>query len=236
MKKAYYLAIPVALLVTALVFQSFRSDNGTPDVKDFPISAFTSIEMDGAFNVEFTQSETVSAKVEAEAKDMESISVEVKNEVLRLKMDKNHNYKSIKLMVSAPHLKRVGIAGSGNFHSTNALTEPALSFSIAGSGNVETAVQTGEVKTDIAGSGNVKLDGATKTLKVDIAGSGNVKANTCIAEEVKVSIAGSGSAYVNVSNALNADVAGSGAIWYTGDPKTVKQDVSGSGSVKRKDN
>lgn len=235
MNKFKLLAIPVVMIATVLFLQSFRSDKSTMDVKEFEISAFTEIAIDGSLNVEYTQSEVVSAKLEASAEDLEHLTLEVKNETLRVKYEEKRNYKSVKLYVSGPHLKTVSIAGSGNFKGMNTITEPVIEFSIAGSGNSQATVQSDEVKTDIAGSGNVNLDGNTKKLKIDIAGSGNVKSNGCNADVIKVSIAGSGSAYVKSNGELSVSVAGSGSVYYTGDPKSVKQDISGSGTVKRKD-
>lgn len=232
----YKLLLISAVIITAiLVLPSFRSGQMQMDKKEFAVQEFTEIAIEGSFNVEFTESNTVSVMVEASAEDMEKISVEVKNGTLRLKLDDKHNYNSIKVMASAPHLKAVAIAGSGNFRSTNALTEASVKFAISGSGNAEATVQNQEAKASIAGSGNLKLDGSTKSVKIEIAGSGNAKTNNCTADEVKVNIAGSGSAYVMTNGDLSASIAGSGSVYYSGDPKNVKQDISGSGTVKRKD-
>jgi len=236
MKRTLLIAVPVLIAGVLFVMQSFTSKSSSADIKEFNIPAFTAIELDGAFNVQFTQSETPSAKVEASAADLEQIAIEVKNEVLRVKMKPNHKYKDVRIQLSTPQLKKVAMSGSGNFRTTNALTAPELMFSLAGSGNVDADMSTNEVKVAVAGSGNVNFSGTTKKFKVDIAGSGNVKANKLKSSAVKADVAGSGSAYVWVGEELNASVAGSGSIYYSGDPKNVQQNIAGSGTVQRKEN
>jgi hypothetical protein len=46
-----------------------------------------------------------------------------------------------------------------------------------------------------------------------------------------VSIAGSGNALVHATQAINANIAGSGDVRYSGNPGSVKSNVAGSGSV-----
>jgi len=52
---------------------------------------------------------------------------------------------------------------------------------------------------------------------------------------VAVSISGSGDARVNATEAIAAQVAGSGDIRYSGHPREVTRQVSGTGSVEAAD-
>jgi hypothetical protein len=51
---------------------------------------------------------------------------------------------------------------------------------------------------------------------------------------VKVDMSGSGVASVHASDALDLHMSGSGTLTYTGDPKQVTQQISGSGKVIKK--
>jgi hypothetical protein len=133
-------------------------------------------------------------------------------------------------------LKKITIAGSGNFKSVNTMTPGSeLLLTIAGSGNMDIDVETDLLKTEIAGSGNMELDGKARKFTIEIAGSGNCTASKLQAVDVNADIAGSGSAYVKLKGKLDVTIAGSGSVYYKGDPTDVDKDIAGSGRVLRKD-
>lgn len=236
MMKKFIAPIAIVLLIvgTAYACRLTTSNGLTPENKEFSITPFTSLSIAGPFNVEFTQGATTSARVEAGADDMENVVMEVKNNELVIKPKKSKNMQEVTIYLSTPELTKVGIAGSGNFKATsNISSEKPMHFSIAGSGNIVAAVTTGTVKSEIAGSGNIQLRGAAANSSIQISGSGNYKGAELKSENVKVEIAGSGDARVNATVNLDAEIAGSGNVEYSGNPANVKKDVSGSGSVKQ---
>jgi hypothetical protein len=83
----------------------------------------------------------------------------------------------------------------------------------------------------INGSGNISVKRTADSATFSIEGSGNIEANDLLAAATKVSINGSGNANVNASKKLDAIVAGSGDIHYSGKPGDIHQNVAGSGSV-----
>lgn len=109
---------------------------------------------------------------------------------------------------------------------------PALNgVSIAGSGDLDiSGIDAESFDVSIAGSGDVKGAGRARRVEVDIAGSGAAALFPLVAETASVEIAGSGDVEVSVSNALDAQIFGSGAVRYRGDP-TVKRSIAGSGEV-----
>ena len=103
---------------------------------------------------------------------------------------------------------------------------------IAGSGTVEAAeLETPAITITIAGSGNVTLRGTAPTQTVSIPGSGIFDGTNLVGREGTVTIAGSGSAIMNVSDSLNASILGSGTVEYLGSP-TVAQNIAGAGAVR----
>jgi hypothetical protein len=93
-------------------------------------------------------------------------------------------------------------------------------------------VQVGSFALSIAGSGDVVVSGTADEARFGIAGSGDIDARNLGAKKVGVSISGSGDAHVNATETLDAKVAGSGDVTYSGHPHDVSRRVSGSGSVE----
>ncbi len=76
------------------------------------------------------------------------------------------------------------------------------------------------------------MEGQARDFDGNISGSGKMSAANLLANNVDMNVSGSGSAEVYCSGILNAEISGSGKIYYTGNPDKVNSDVSGSGSVK----
>jgi len=101
-----------------------------------------------------------------------------------------------------------------------------------GSGDVDVnGVKSSDFSGMINGSGNLTASGSADAATFSISGSGNVEANELLAVATKVSISGSGNANVNASKKLDASIAGSGEVHYSGKPGDIHQNIAGSGSV-----
>jgi hypothetical protein len=64
-----------------------------------------------------------------------------------------------------------------------------------------------------------------------LSGSGNIDAADVMSQAVKASVAGSGTIKIWVNGSLDADVEGSGDVYYKGTPSSIHKSVTGSGSV-----
>lgn len=69
---------------------------------------------------------------------------------------------------------------------------------------------------------------------LNISGSGRYQAEQLRSKSVKIDMSGSGMASVNASEVLDIHMSGSGTLAYTGDPKQVTQDISGSAKLIKK--
>ena len=104
-------------------------------------------------------------------------------------------------------------------------------MSLGGSGNIALEIDADEISADIGGSGNIKLTGNSNELTSSIAGSGSIKAYDLETEILVATIAGSGSIKTTVKTEIKAKVAGSGSIYYKGNPKYIDTKSAGSGDV-----
>lgn len=137
----------------------------------------------------------------------------------------------IKLQSSS--LKQVSVNGSGEFVMKNTNDSDEFEFSINGSGDFKGMIAAKNCKGSINGSGDAQLGGVSGFLSLTINGSGDMKAFGLKAKEVEVKISGSGDAEVQPTEKLDVRIAGSGDVKYKGDPKSVVNKVSGSGSIKK---
>jgi hypothetical protein len=115
------------------------------------------------------------------------------------------------------------------------VTVPALdALTLSGSGTVVAeGIDAQRFRVSLPGSGVLRAGGRAMTLEVGLSGSGDAQLETLVAKDVDAVLGGSGRIVVTATNSLTADVPGSGAIFYRGDPAQVATNVTGSGVVMR---
>jgi len=212
--------------------------SGNVSTETRTVGDFHKIALKGSMDIEFTQGPDRGIVIEAEDNLLPFIKTEVDDEELVVDIRDNVSLKShngIRVKVTAPDVYQLVLAGSGNMKLINTLqNEEPIRLKLVGSGNVEGAVNSPEVKVSSAGSGNISLSGETKNLDVDIAGSGDFEGKDLHTEHTKVTIAGNGNADVHASVKLEANLVGSGDVSYTGSPE-ISSKIAGSGSVRKRD-
>lgn len=209
--------------------------NGRMATEERAFNDITKIRVRGAIHVEVVPGHA-SLKVEADDNLLPYIETRQENGWMVIRTKNNVSLRSqnpIRVYVSTDMLNAVDIAGSSVVKGQGKFSGAGyLDIDIAGSGNVDLAVNTPRIKVDISGSGSVVLSGETKDAAIDISGSGNYRAEELMTETTDIDISGSGEASVNAADKLSADVFGSGTVFYRGNPD-VRSNTAGSGRVKR---
>lgn len=210
--------------------------NGVIETREKPVGRFSKLEISGAFKVKIIPAEEHKILIETDENIHEYIRVEEDDNRVRIKLRNNVSIKptkGVKITIYMQDVNKIELAGSVDLKSEGLLEHPEkIDLAMAGSADADIAVKTPEMKISIGGSGKVIAEGETRELKVSIAGSGDLKAENLLSEEVDISIAGSGSARVYASIGLKVSVAGSGNVYYAGNPGNVKKSIAGSGNVK----
>lgn len=88
---------------------------------------------------------------------------------------------------------------------------------------------------ELSGASDSSLSGAVDQLDVDISGAGELDAKKLQAKSVVLDLSGAAEAEVWASETLDVDISGAGEVGYWGNPATVNQDISGAGSLEKRD-
>lgn len=113
------------------------------------------------------------------------------------------------------------------------ITVPALrSVSLTGSGTIDvTGIDSRTFIADLKGSGVITAAGTTDRLDARLGGSGDCRLEQLKARDATARLAGSGRLVVSAAHSLDASVAGTGVIAYTGKPTRVTTTVTGTGTI-----
>ena len=199
------------------------------------VGNFSVLRVDSSIDVEAHPGANPGVRVHADDNIEPLIETVVEGDTLTVRLKKGASFRTshdMKVDVEFTALTATAQHGSGDLH-ISAITGPKLESSIAGSGDLQIDnAQLGSFSMSVAGSGDVKLSGHADTARYNVAGSGDIHAGDFAARRVDISISGSGDAHVNASEAIDARVAGSGDVTYSGHPHDVSRRVSGSGSIE----
>jgi hypothetical protein len=120
----------------------------------------------------------------------------------------------VHIVVTAPSVKTFDLRGSSDLQ-IRGYDQPTLAI-------------------ESSGSGDVTASGATKTLTLAVTGSGDVDLSDLLTEDAAVDLSGSGDARVAPVAAVTADLSGSGDLDLVTRPKTLRQNITGSGDVSQR--
>lgn len=231
--------IIVCISLTACVNAQWEEvkGNGNLITKNLTVGEFDGIFVGGSFDVKLIDGKEDKVTVTIDENLFEYLVTEVKNGELVIKWKKGINISTrSKNLITIPFkdIDALSLAGSGDVFSEAVIKSDALKTTLSGSGDLKLKVAANTLKTSISGSGDISLSGSTTSVDIGISGSGDIHAYELKTKNADLSIAGSGTIKISVSDNLKARIAGSGDIYYKGNPTKQDVKVSGSGTVSGK--
>lgn len=230
------------LFATSALFSLlFTTKSFAQDQKRIDLDTFNELMIGGDFNVILTDDLENGLILTGPREAIEEVNVTLRNQKLRIEKKKSSYWFNVRtsnqrvtVELSSAVLTGVYLSGSGNL-SGSIKAENQLKLVVSGSGSIESdPLYAQTINASVSGSGDLTLSGSCDSFTMQIAGSGNINADQLKAKVAEVKIAGSGNGRINVSEKLNASIAGSGNLTYSGNPEKIDQSVVGSGRIRSK--
>ncbi len=235
MKKLITIAVLLAF-TTSINAQWFKrvKGNGNMITKTRTVGEYDEIMAGGSFDVKLIAGTEGKITIHIDENLLEYLITEVDGDRLKLKWEKGSNISTRnKILITVPfkEISEVLLTGSGDVFSEANIKATDFKAILSGSGNMKLDITASYLSSKISGSGSISLSGTSDKLEYVISGSGNIKGYELVTREADVRISGSGGIKTNVTENLKARIAGSGNIYYKGNPKKQDTKVSGSGNV-----
>lgn len=209
------LIVLLSVIVSGCGFWGVRG-NGKVKEETRNVMDFEKIDAGGAFSIRVVVGPQTSLKITAEENLLSYIRTNVKGNTLVIDTRKNISpRKEILITITTPDLRSVDVSGANN---------------VAVDG-----IKGVDFNVELSGAGSIKLNGEVEKIRAGISGAGSIDAKNLKAQDVHVSVSGAASADVYASKTLDASVSGVGSINYYGNPENTKTNVSGVGSISRRD-
>jgi len=227
----------IILLMASFSFAScnMMSGNGNVRSEQRNVGDFHAVKSSGSIDVEIKEGNNYSVTVEDDDNILPYIITEVKGGVLSVRYKDNTSISNdhSKVYVTAPALDQVSVSGSGDVTTEGTLKNSGqLEFNTSGSGDITATVNAPSIKVTGSGSGDINLSGNTKDFDCNLSGSGDVNCGKLQSENTTVHVAGSSDVHVFASVSLKVNVAGSGDVYYSGNPTSPEIHIAGSGTAQ----
>jgi hypothetical protein len=192
-----------------------------------PGREFRKFEIAGSGNLILDKLDQSDLKIEIAG----SGSVKANGNIEDLKIEVSGSGKADLDQITA-HRAEIEIGGSGNVRANGKVDN--LKMEIGGSGDADFSPITARTaRVEIAGSGTVKAAGSIDDIDIDISGSGRADFGAVTSRTAKVEIGGHGNVDIAPSEALKAEISGSGDVNLHSSPQRLETDISGSGRIHK---
>lgn len=225
--------IRTSIIATAVALGASAAQAET---RSFPATGFDRVGSSGPWDVTIATGKAASVRAVGATDDLDHMRIEVKDGRLEIGSKTRwswggwKNKGKIKVWVTMPTLRAVGVAGSGNV-SVDRANAKAFKGSVAGSGNLSIgSLTTDSADFSVAGSGDISAAGKCTSNDVSIAGSGNVAVAGLLCQSLSASIAGSGDISAHATTTAKISIAGSGDVTVTGGAKCSVSKVGSGGA------
>ncbi|NQZ75211.1 MAG: DUF2807 domain-containing protein [Ekhidna sp.] len=222
------------LLLSIAVAFSVSAQKRTIELDDF-----NELSLGIAATVYLKQGSSTEVEISCDDDILDEIEFEMRGDKLVIKREGKWNWNNgwrksdVDIYITMQQIEALSVSGSGLIKGQNQLDTDDIRLSVSGSGDMELDLNSDELDMRISGSGSIRLNGSANEAEAKISGSGKVKAEDLEVNTFDASISGSGSCYITASDEITANISGSGSVYYSGDPKRVNSNSSGSGKVRK---
>lgn len=192
------------------------SGSGVKKTEERNVPPFSAMNVNGAYEINIQLQKKQRIEVTGDDNILPHIVTKVSGGTLTITSDKSISTKvPLRVDIFAGDIEKIVTDGS-NEVSVNGVRNKKLAL-------------------ELNGTSSVSATGATKTLSAKLSGTGSLQAKDLKAEDVRVILSGAGDAEVYASRKLRAEIEGAGDISYYGNPGEVVKDITGAGSIEKKD-
>lgn len=188
--------------------------NGHIVSEDRPVQEFTSVEAEGAFDIEWTPGPP-SCTIRTDENLLRHVETSMNGKKLQLEWHGQlHPTHGMKVRISSASMTGARLTGAVRLAATR----------LSGKG----------FYLEGTGATRVTADGAVNELLATMSGASKLDAESLQVKVAELSISGAGKAEVSASETLKVAISGAGKVTYSGNP-TVEKHISGAGTIRKRD-
>ena len=188
--------------------------NGHIVTENRPVEEYTSVEAEGAFDIEWVPGPP-SCTIRTDENLLRHVEASVIGKKLQLEWHGQlHPTHGMKVKLSSSSITAARLTGAVRLSATR----------VSGKG----------FYLEGTGATRVTVDGTVNELLATMSGASRLDAESLQVKTAEISISGAGKAEVSASEALKVAISGAGRVTYNGNP-SIEKHVSGAGTIRKRD-
>ena len=201
--------------------------------KEYSLGDFSRLDINSPAEVVVSEGQP-SVKLTIDDNLVSAFDVEVRGGQLVLMSDKSMSMKEMpKLVITTKDLSECAV-GSATKIDIRGGTAKKFTVDANGAAVVTLIGTFDDLNFELNGASRATVTGATNKLTVDNSGASSIDLSGLTAKDGDIEANGASKVTANVTNQLKASASGASTIWYTVEPKSLVQDVSGASKVIKK--
>lgn len=196
------------------------------------------VNVSHSFDVYLSQgTEEAVAVSAANSKDRDQITVEVRDGILYIGLDKGWKWsggnKKLKAYISVKQLDKLMVSGACDVFIAGTLKADELLINQSGASDIRGRLEVNKLKVDLSGASDMTISGTATQLSVEASGASDFKGFDLSAEICDVRASGASDIKITVNKELSARASGASDVRYKGNGVITDINSSGSSSVKK---
>ena len=209
----------------------------TAATRNFGITGFTKIRVEGPYKVTLATGVAPFAKASGSPTALDRVEIEVRDDTLVVQANPSawggypgENPGPVEVMVGTHDLNVASLTGAGSL-AIDRVQGLTFALAVQGSGAVEIAnVAADQLQVNLAGTATAKLKGHARSVTALVRGLSSLDAANLAAPEAHITADGSSTIDANATDTARVDAWGPATIRFTGRPSCILK-VTGSTNV-----
>ena len=206
------ISLVAAIAVIAGCSRPGIKGDGVSRAENRQIEDFSTLEVSGAYQINWATGKPA-LTISTDQNLLPLITTSVTGNTLQIDCKENISpTKGITIIVCSGSLRDVRLNGAVNLTASNLSSQ--------------------DLKLESNGASSITADGSVTNLEVNLSGASKLHAKSLQTQVSTLSLNGASYADVTVSDTLSASISGAGLLTYSGNPKSVKDRISGAGRIQ----
>ncbi|HLV14897.1 MAG TPA: head GIN domain-containing protein [Xanthomarina sp.] len=209
--------------------------NGNVITKERAIKeSFNSVKISRGLELQLTQGDTESLKVEADENLHDIITTTVENKVLTISTTDNIGESTAqKILLSFKNIISIKATSGSEVYSTNTIQVEDLKLDTTSGSDLELSINATSISCHSTSGSNIELKGKAEVFIAEASSGSSIEAENLIAKNAQVKSSSGANIVVNAIEKLTAKASSGGDVKYIGNPEVIEKSDGVSGSIKR---
>lgn len=235
------ISLIVAVLALSIFFSQCKKEddnscvdgNGTLQMDSRVVDLFANFTASGSYVINFSKSSDSKVDIFTDSNISPLVVTNVEDESLNIGISNDQCYTTanpIELTLTAPEIRNITFNGDGSIDG-HSIIQDLIYFNISGSIILNTSIEVNSVELYLDGSEDANLIGSAVDAILETNGTGSILAPGLVVEDCFITTTGTGDVRIHVNGLLDVTIAGTGNVYYSGNPETINSDITGTGEL-----